>query len=393
MNKITEKCTGCRACEQICKKNAISMVLDHEGFYVPAINFNVCVNCGLCAKICPQNNLVKKNYPLKTIGLKLKDRNEINKCASGGVFTGLAQTILNEKGIVVGVGYDEGFNAKHYVLDNIKDLAIIQSSKYVQADTNSVYSEIKNKLEIGKKVLFSGTGCQVAGLKQYLRKDYDNLITVDLICHGVTSPLMFQRYIRWEEKKIRGTLKSFNFRSKNHGWGLIYTFTFISKGRLHTKSDVCYNNVYYKHFLAGDAYRECCYDCRYCTPERCSDITIGDFWGIDKVHPKFYSSKGVSCTLVNTQKGQDLLSRAIDKFDSIETTLNNISIRNANLVKPTQRDSSIRDHIYKGIHNETWFKELVLKDKKSLKNIIKCFIPLEIRMLIVKLKTKIKILL
>jgi coenzyme F420-reducing hydrogenase beta subunit len=391
MERITEYCTGCRACEQVCKELAITFTPDKEGFLSPNIDRSKCIDCGLCSKICPQNNDVFKNVPIRALGLRYKDDHEIKKCASGGVFTALALTVFKSGGVVSGVAYDDNLCAKHIIACKKEDLKRIQGSKYVQADCSSVYTEIKNLLNAGRFVLFSGTGCQVAGLKRFLRKDYDNLLTIDLICHGVTSPLMFKKYIEWESKRIQASILDFNFRSKENGWGLTYTYTYYSRGRVRKKNGTCYNNVYYKHFLDGDAYRECCYSCNYCRPERTGDFTIGDFWGVERFHLQFYSSKGVSSILVNTTKGNLYLEKHLDLFYNIETTFDIIALRNTNLIKPTHRNAQVRDIIYDGIYEDNWFDNLVKNEPKNIMTIIKSIVPLRLRrfinMFILKIRT------
>lgn len=390
MEIITKYCTGCRACEQICVKNAITMQPDKEGFLVAVIDASKCVDCGLCSKICPQNVDIANTYPIKTLALRYKDDHEILNCASGGVFTAIASAVISEGGVVVGVAYDDYLCAKHIIIDNMSELWKLQSSKYVQADTSNVFSEIKIILNSGKLVLFSGTGCQVAGLKQYLRKDYNNLLTLDLICHGVTSPLMFKKYIEWESHRNKALISNFNFRSKDKGWGLIYTYTYSHGDKVFKKIGTSYDNVYYKHFLNGDAYRECCYSCKYCQPKRTGDITIGDFWGIEKAHPKFYSSKGVSCAIINTLKGQNYFENHKHLFYYIDSTFEKVAERNTNLIRPTKRNNIIRDVIYNDIDKADWFEKLIQNEPKSLINTIKSIVPLSIRRIVNTTMIKIK---
>ena len=229
MEKITELCTGCRACEQLCGKKAISMVENQEGFLTAVVNQDLCVDCGLCKKRCPQNADVEKLSAKKVFAVRLKDEKILYKSASGGAFAGIAKAWIEEGGIVFGVAYDKDWNAKHVCASSLTELEPILSSKYVQADTCQTYKEVKQYLNDGKKVLFSGTGCQIGGLIAFLKKDYANLLTVDLICHGVASPLLFKKYIEWLGSQSGSPILEYDFRDKRNGWGLGYKYKYKYK--------------------------------------------------------------------------------------------------------------------------------------------------------------------
>lgn len=232
MEKITELCTGCRACEQVCAHHAITFGEDKEGFQVPVINAKICVDCGLCQKRCPQNTETVK-FPVKDVyAARDKDNEEIHRSASGGVFAVAARHILSNGGYVVGAAYENHYEVSHILINDLSDLAKLQSSKYVQSNTQDTYSRVKELLNAGNTVLYSGTPCQIGGLKAYLHKDYENLVTMEVICHGVPSPKLFQRYIRWTEKRLKGKLLFFDFRDKNYGWGLDY----MTKTKTKTKT-------------------------------------------------------------------------------------------------------------------------------------------------------------
>ena len=226
MEKITDLCTGCRTCEQLCAHKAIQMVEDNEGFITASINQELCVDCGLCQKRCPQNTPVEKSSAKKVLAIRLKDDEMLYRSASGGAFAGIAKAWIEEGGVVVGVVYDNKWNAHHTCATTMEELLQTQSSKYVQADTRQTYSEVKKLLQEGKRVLFSGTGCQIGGLKAFLHKDYDNLLTMDLICHGVASPLLFKKYIEWLGEKSGSPILEYDFRDKKGGWGLGYKYKY-----------------------------------------------------------------------------------------------------------------------------------------------------------------------
>lgn len=383
MERITEYCTGCRACEQLCAKNAISMVADKEGFLTAQIDADKCVDCGLCQKRCPQNQVIVKNAPKKVIAVRLKDEDVLYRSASGGAFAGIAKAWIEDGGIVAGVTYDGEWNAHHVFATTLEELKAIQSSKYVQADTSQSFSEVKRLLTEGKKVLFSGTACQIGGLKAFLKKDYDNLLTMDLICHGVSSPLLFRKYIEWLGDKCGSPIKEYDFRDKKGGWGLGYKYKYKYK----YKYGSCSIDPYYSRFLAGDTYREACYQCKYCTPERVGDITIGDYWGIEKEHPKFFSTKGVSCVLVNTDKGINAWNSSASLFYTLESEFERVARHNGNLLHPTVRKNDVRDSIYLGINEENWFADKFAGSfRPSLMAKVKNLMPMWVRLIIKKIK-------
>lgn len=389
MKNITDLCTGCRACEQLCSKKAISMIESQDGFLTAVINQNLCIDCGLCKKRCPQNADVVKVSAKKVFAARLKDDKILYKSASGGAFAGIAKAWIEEGCVVFGVAYDKDWNAKHICAASLAELEPILSSKYVQADTYQSYKEIKQYLNEGKKVLFSGTGCQIGGLKAFLKKDYANLLTVDLICHGVASPLLFKKYIEWLGFQSGSPILEYDFRDKRNGWGLGYKYKCEGDGcgnsqtGLGYKYKSCTVDPYYLRFLQGHTYRESCFQCHYCKTERAGDITIGDYWGIEKEHPAFFNTKGVSCVLVNTDKGEEAWNRYGDLFHTLESSFDQVARHNGNLLHPTVRNNRVRDHIYDGIREPGWFGNVFAASfhpswKAKMKNLVpswvKCWI-------------------
>lgn len=365
---IGNKCVGCTSCEHVCPKNAIKMISNSEGFLYPNIYNEKCIDCGLCIKKCPTQNH-KLHNPIKAIGLKNKDTDRIMQSASGGASDVIAQHIVSMGGVVFGAAYDESLKVKHILVDNENDLYKIQSSKYVQSDLNNCYKMSRVELEKGRKVLFTGTPCQIAGLYSYLGKEYDNLYTIDLICHGVPSPLFLEKYFMYMSNKLGEPVQSYNFRSKKkRGWGTNYTLNTKSK----EQNGILMLTQYGKSFMDGNCYRESCYQCNYANIKRCSDITIGDFWGIMKVNPDFYSDKGVSSVLLNTQKGKELIEQISSKIDICECTIDDVVIKQGNLIKPTER-SSERNNFYDEIDSKDFITNI--KVKYSFKQRVKLLIP------------------
>lgn len=316
MNSVfkTEDCTGCSACIAVCPKEALSLGEDYNGFYRPILHENLCINCNLCQKVCPVNDI-----NLSSISNKILDcyaccnrNDEIRlKSSSGGIFYELASKILDKNGIVYGCAWTSPVVAEHIKVKSIDELDKLTKSKYVQSKLNHIFRDIRKDLLVGKNVLFCGTPCQVAGLKSYLIKVPDNLITVDFICHGVPSPKSLHTYVSQLEDKYKNNVKSLNFRCKDNGWNdLSLEIMFDNGFRLVQKAS---EDPYYKAFLLNLGLAKCCSNCKFNTNHRASDITLGDFWGIkDKTIKKFCDDNGVSCVVVNSNKGKNLINSIKD---------------------------------------------------------------------------------
>lgn len=324
-NKSTrQKCCGCTSCESICGKQAISMHTDNEGFLYPVVDEDRCVDCGLCVKVCPVMNECGNNTPyVKSYGGYSTNERIINSCASGGVATALSISTIEKGGVVFGVQFNDTYSAAEYVkVDTLEDLWSLCSSKYVQPYKSGIHKQVKDVLDNGRQVLFIGCPCDVAGLKRYLRKEYDNLLTCELFCAGVTSNKVLHDYKTLREKKVGSKLIAFNVRNKEKGWFVQYIKEEYENGK-----------TYYKnHFGTYLGYgfltfrRPTCYYCQYKQNTSYCDIKIGDFWGIQVSDP-YWNPKGVSVILAKTQKGVEVLE-ALNEFnlyeiDHTKATVNN----------------------------------------------------------------------
>lgn len=310
------KCSGCHGCYNICPKNAIEMIQDEKGFLYPKVNKEKCIDCGLCDRVCPILNKAEiKNQP-RAFAAYNKDENIRKNSSSGGVFTLLAEKILEKNGVVFGAKFDEDFNVVHNYVERKEDLDAFRGSKYVQSKIGDAYKKTEEFLKDGRPVLFTGTPCQVEGLKTFLRKDYENLYTQDLICHGVPSPKVWRKYLNFREKQDASRPVRINFRQKDDGWNL-YALLLQYNNNAY-KTNHC-DDLFMKTFLQNVCLRESCYDCSFKSRHRKSDITLADFWGIDQILPEMNDDKGTSLVIVNSEKGQKLFEEMQEDLVTQET--------------------------------------------------------------------------
>lgn len=320
--QIKSRCTGCAACENVCPISAIKMEADIEGFLYPQIDDSKCVDCGKCKRICPVYRENKKGVVLPSKKdaylCYISDFNARVESSSGGIFYAMAMKCLNDGGIVFGARFDEHWNVIHASASDKNGIKPLQVSKYVQSDIGNTYNEAKKYLDSGKNVLYSGTPCQIAGLKTFLGKDYPNLVTCDFICHGVPSPAVWRDYVAYREEKAGAKAVEVCFRVKDDGWLKSFFFFFFLNKEEYRQYKT--QDIYYKGFLNNLFVRPSCHHCSFKGFNRASDITIADAWGIKEYAPDFYDDKGVSFVIVHTSKGavtyetiQDIIiSRSIE---------------------------------------------------------------------------------
>ncbi len=357
-----EECTGCSACVNICPVKCIKFKTDKNGFKYPSINYKECIKCGKCQKICPIGKSIKNEIKSQAYAIKAKDEVRLNS-SSGGVFGVIANKILEENGAVYGASFDNNFKLGHIKITKKKDLYKIQGSKYLQSDLKNVFSEIKIMLEENKKVLFSGTPCQVKGLKHYLQKDYKNLFTIDVICHGVPSPYVFEKYKKKLEEISKSKIIDYSFRNKDLGWKKFSTKIMFENKKI--ISEPFDKNIYMQGFLRNLYLRDSCYLCTSNNFTSTSDITLGDYWGIEDIHPEFNDDKGISLVLINSEKGKQLFKDVSNEFDYIKTELSEAVKYNKAIYKPAFYNKNRKDFfdkldeedIVKNISNNLYDKE------------------------------------
>ncbi len=363
-------CCGCGACSQICPKRCISFVPDEEGFLYPNVNKISCINCGLCEKVCPVLNQEDEKYPIKIYACKNKDKNVRMNSSSGGLFTAIAEEIIKKNGVVFGVEFDRNWNVVFSHTDNIEGLKIFQGSKYVQAIVGNSYKEAEVFLKEGRLVLFSGTSCQIAGLHKYLRKQYENLVTVDFICHGVPSQKLFSDYLNEEilytarravagksivlqSLNVMSLIKGIRFRDKSYGWKKYrFVLTLAEPSGEGKKSFVLSSPLsdtsYGKCFLGNLSLRPSCYHCPAKSGKAGSDLTIADFWGVQNYYPDFDDDKGITLAIVNNSKAEKYIP--FDKLEYIEPSFEQVFEGNNGYFKSTPLNEKRRIEFW-NLHN------------------------------------------
>lgn len=292
-------CCGCSACVQTCPKQCIRLEEDNEGFLYPSVNKSLCVECGQCDNVCPMLHGHEPQEPVGVYAATNPDEGIRMQSSSGGIFSLIAENIIRQGGVVFGAAFNEDWEVTHCFAETVDGIARFRGSKYVQSRTGTTYAEAERFLKAGRKVLYSGTPCQIAGLKSFLRKEYGNLLTVDCVCHGVPSPGVFREYLK-REKGI--TL--INFRDKISGWKCLSLTLETATGR---RSEVSRQNEYMQGFLNNIYLRPTCHHCRFREGRSTSDITLGDFWGIDQIRPELDDDKGISIVITNAPHADNLL--------------------------------------------------------------------------------------
>ena len=291
------------------------MTTDNEGFKYPAINTDLCINCDLCEKVCPviNHNIKPQMRPIKSLIVRHRDEEVVRTSSSGGSVTAFCEEIVKDNGVVFGCAFDENFDVIHKSAETLNELSAFKGSKYVQSDLGDTYKNVAKQLDNDRKVLFIGTPCQVDGLNSYLRKPYENLFTIDFVCHGVPSPLVWEKYRQAMKRKYKSEIVYANFREKTYGYhsaSLTLKYANGKKSAENTKTDYLM-----KSFFDDICSRPSCYDCKFKTAKRSSDLTVFDCWNISRYVPKLSDDdKGLTAVFVQSEKGNQLLNKVKDSF-------------------------------------------------------------------------------
>lgn len=359
MIKIVDKakCCGCTSCSNVCPKQAIAMKPDEEGFLYPQVNSKLCIDCGLCDEVCPIKSGYEKFKSLEAFAARYKDETILRNSTSGGVYTALANIIINEGGIVYGAVYDKEFRVVHKrVSFPERDVSVFRGSKYVQSDLLKTFTEVKKDLKEGRKVLFSGTSCQIAGLNNFLKKQYVGLVTVEVICHGTPSPKLWKTYLDYQESKYKSKIAKVTFRNKTYGYHSGTMEIVFKNGKKYYGS----NRVDYmlKSFFGEIASRPSCYECVCKGLERPADLSIYDCWHAAQLLHIKDDDKGYTNILVNTEEGRRLLKNSVG-YLSLQAVDINQAIKLDGIM--------IEEYPYKHPYREIFYSEL---DKLGIKNTV-----------------------
>lgn len=376
--KNKQDCCGCSACAQRCPKQCITMAEDEEGFLYPQVDTSKCVDCHLCEKVCPVINKYEARTPLNVYAAKNSDDEVRHQSSSGGIFTLLAEQTIKDGGVVFGACWDKDWNVKHDYAECLDDLAKFRGSKYLQSVIGDTYIKAEQFLKASRKVMFTGTPCQIAGLKHFLRKEYDNLLAVEVICHSVPSSGVWQQYLieklqtlGWNKSDIR----HISFRSKATGWKG-YSFMIENKDG-NVFLELGSKNAFMRGFLANLYTRPSCKKCPAKQLKSGSDITLGDFWGINSLMPEIDDDKGVSVVIVNTEKGRETIHIV---YNLIQASWSDICSKNPAVVKSVTASAK----------KDLFFRNNGLSFEKRIQ--ILCKRPFSLRQMIGRMLRKIRVI-
>lgn len=392
-----QNCVLCMACANVCPTGAIYVSEDENGFEVVQINRELCIGCNCCTDVCNRRKDVLRQTPVKSYAAQAKERRSLQKSASGGAFQMLAEIVLASGGVCYGAAFDKVdkiFRTRHVRVASIDELPHILNTKYVPSIVGDAFREALADLSLGKLVLFSGTPCQIQGLKAFLGKDYDNLLTVDVICHGIASSRLFNDYVKQMEEDKGIKVMQYSFRDKGVSWGTNFCYSYCKKTDVQKQVRVKHcpreDSSYTVYYLHGEILRENCYSCSLAGISRVSDFTFGDFWEIEREYPEFITKtkprivlkKGVSCILVNTSKAEEYTQQLKSKMIMHEVLLESIVAHNENLKMPSHRGKQREELLL--LYREQGYGAVEQRYKKTvgrkkwmylLKNVLKSYLP------------------
>lgn len=363
MYEIIEKrrCTGCSACANICPVGCIEMITDEEGFYYPEIDNTKCISCGLCKKIC-YTKWTEQEQEYTVWALYNKDETARQRASSGGIFELLAREILKRNGVVFGVKMND-LEAVHVCVEEEQGLEAMLGSKYMQSKVENAYKSAKDFLDQGRKVLFSGTPCQIQALYKVIGRKDENLYTVDFICHGVSSPKVFKKYV-FEELKMNEKIKKISFRDKTEGWANFSMYIETETGRKYREN--MHNDIYLQSFLTNLNLRSSCFVCEYRTIKRVSDITLGDFWGCNTAYPEWNEDRGYSLAIVQSRHGNHIFQKIKKDIECRQIEIDEVLSHNQSIIS-SPWDELSRDLFFRYQERDSLKKSMIKAKREDLK--------------------------
>ena len=378
-----ENCCGCAACVNACPTDAMRMCEDNFGYVYPNVDEEKCIKCGRCSEICSFTLSRKGENPCSNIYIgRCKNKEALEESSSGGIFSALAESVLKCNGVVFGAAWNKDGLVEHICVKSKEDLVKLRGSKYVQSNIGIIYREVKKFLGVSVPVCFVGTPCQISGLKSYLGRPYEQLLTIDIVCHGVPSQKLLGEDLKYISQKYKINPALVKFRDKKWGWG---TKGSVSDGNKTIKYNAI-NSPYYFYFLRGELYRPSCYNCRFPSEGRQGDVTIGDYWAVDASEEQKLGDarKGISCILVNTEKGKQWIEKSMVTLQIIPSTIERISVKNGQLVECSKPTNEHVD-LMKGYKNKGYASIVEKFEKKKKDRIllqIKSMIPSKIKRIV-----------
>lgn len=361
MQTPREICTGCSACANCCPADAVEMIAGSGGFLYPSVDSEKCCNCGKCINICPvmhSNKENKQDFKTKCFAAWSKDDDVRFHSTSGGVFTHLAEAVLEAGGAVVGAAYRSDHLVEHILINSKKELSRLRQSKYVQSDIGTVFREVQKELSNGRTLLFSGTPCQCAGLREYLGRSYDELILCDFICRGVNSPSVYLSYLHELEERYCSEVKRVWFKNKTYGWNNFATKIEFEDGQEYIADRE--TDPFMLGYIKSKTtlyMRESCYQCRFKGISRPVDITLGDFWGVERQFPDIDTKNGVSAVMIHSEKGERLFDLCRQRIDSRDTSISAIEASNKCLDESVELSKN-KEKFYEEL-NKRYFSKII----------------------------------
>lgn len=390
MTQLEKRCTGCMACVDVCPKRCISKNISQQGFFYTTIEENACIDCGKCGSVCPIQNKQANDTEQHLFAAYAKESSCRDGGSSGGAFECIARHFLKQGYAICGAAFDSKLQLKHRIVCHENDISPLLKSKYLQSDMSGIYAEILKKLKAGEKVFFCGTPCQVSALINSVPAAYrDHLRTADIICHGVPSQAMFDAYIRTIEQRQKAKIVGFTFRVKNNRYKHAHGFSYDLErnGSAKTIQGIYTQSTFYYAFKKYLIFRESCYDCQYTTKERVSDITLADFWGIEKYDFKGTTDKGVSMLITNTENGEEIVNAISDAMIIKEFPLQ-YGINSNHCFTHSTKKPAKRDAILDLFEKEGWnaVEKQYLKGGNSIKNRLYWLLPASARNMLRKIR-------